>query len=155
MILSLRKRHRANIAALTALLPIVFVCGIMARRTVPVIDLPSDLHPAFPGEVIQTEAGLWPGKRIRTVLRTTPTGSLTAQFIFEDSVGPDVLAYWIPGEILSGASLPDNAQLLGPLSIQTVFHLTRKLGATGRFLLYSLANQEIIATSNLLNLPPT
>jgi hypothetical protein len=142
-------------AILAVLLPGFFVCGIVARRTVPVISAPSELHRSLPEHAIRTEADLWPGKRIKTLFRTTSAGSLTAQFRFESSLGPDVLVYWIPRETLSGAALPESAQLLGPLSSQTTFPIPAKPGEVGHFILYSLANQKIVAISKRLPLPRT
>jgi hypothetical protein len=78
---------------------------------------------------------------------------LTAEFTFQDSAGPDVLVYWLPSESVSGGALPENAQLLGPLLHQAALSLPEKPGRIGRFVLYSLANHEIVATSTPLNVP--
>jgi hypothetical protein len=71
--------------------------------------------------------------------------------MFEDLVGPDVLVYWVPSEGISGETIPGNAQLLGPLSSQEALSLPEKPGRIGRFVLYSLANHEIVATSKPVN----
>jgi hypothetical protein len=106
------------------------------------------------GRVILTEHDLWPGKRIVTILRTTVADSLTAEFLFQDLAGPDVWVYWVPSERFSGGALPGNAQLLEPLSSQATLSLPKKPGEIGRFVLYSVANHEIVATSKPLNVPP-
>jgi hypothetical protein len=156
MILALRKRHRVIFCTMTVLLPVAFAAGLSGRRTVPVAaSTPSVLHSGSrsPGRVIRTESDLWPGKRILTILRAKPAGSLTVEFMFKELAGPDVLVYWVAGWSLPGERLPDNAQLLGQLSNQIELTLPEK-PEVGRFVLYSLADQEIVARSKPLNVPP-
>jgi hypothetical protein len=74
--------------------------------------------------------------------------------MFEKLAAPDVLVYWVPSEGFSGGALPVNAHLLGPLSNRAVLDLPEKPGRIGRFALYSLANQEIVAVSKTVNMPP-
>jgi hypothetical protein len=156
MILNLRQRHRVTFCALGLFLPVAFAAGVAARRTVPEItSAPSvlDLRSGLPGRLIRTESDLWPGKAIMTILRAKPSGSLTVEFMFKELPGPDVLVYWVAGESSPRKRLPDNAQLLGQLSNQTELPLAEKPGV-GRFVLYSLADHEIVATSKPLNVSP-
>lgn len=151
----LRQRHRVIVCALGVVLPIAFVTGIAARKPVPVA---ATLPPQFTGnandfgKVLLTKTDIWPGQRIITSLRQDAAGSVAVELMFRDLVKPDVLLYWAAGkEGTVGDGLPDNARLLGvlsngaPLPVPSEAHKE-----AGRFILYSLADHEIVAASNSL-----
>ena len=151
MIRPLRQRHRLMVCTLGVLLPIAFTAGIAARKPVPMaVNVP----PGLAGKendfskVVWTKTDLWPGQRIITSLRRDAAGSLAVELMFQDLVKPDVLVYWAAGKDTAGEGLPDNARLLGALASRTSLPLpTDVRGEAGRFVLYSLADHEVVAAS--------
>lgn len=151
MIRPLRQRHRLMVCTLGVLLPIGFAAGIAARKPVPVA---ATVAPELtgkatdPAKVAWTKADLWPGQRIITSLRREAAGSVAVEFTFRDLVKPDVLVYWAAGKEADGEGLPDNARLLGALASRTPLSLpTDVRGEAGQFVLYSLADHEVVAAS--------
>jgi hypothetical protein len=68
--------------------------------------------------------------------------------MFQDLAKPDVLVYWAAGKKKAGDGLPDNARLLGALSNRTPLPIPAEVrGEAGRFVLYSLADHEVLASS--------
>jgi hypothetical protein len=99
-------------------------------------------------KVVWTKTDLWPGQGIITSLRRDATGSVALELTFGDLVKPDVLVYWAAGKNTAGQSLPNNARLLGALANRTPLPLpTDARGEAGRFVLYSLADHEVVAAS--------
>jgi hypothetical protein len=144
------------VCTLGALLPITFVVGIAARRPVPVVksvsaELASEASDF--GTMLWTKADLWPGQRVITSLRRDTAGSVAVDLIFRDLLKPDVLVYWAAGNESAIEGLPDNARLLGALANRVPLPIPANApGETGRFVLYSLANHEVVATSNPVTL---
>ena len=151
MIRSLRSRHRVMVCTLGVLLPVAFVAGIAARRPVPVAEsVPAELGGNLPnfGTVVWTKADLWPGHRIITSLRRNADGFMAVELTFLDLARPDVLVYWAAGKEMAVEGLPDNARLLGALSNGVPLPIPADVrGEVGRFVLYSLADHEIVAMS--------
>ena len=151
MIRPLRQRHRVMVCTLGVLLPVVFVTGIAARRPVPVTkSVPAELESKVSdfGTVVWTKADLWPGQRIITSLRRNAAGSRAVELMFRDLANPDVLVYWAAGKEKAAEGLPDDARLLGALSNGVPLPIPADArGETGRFVLYSLADHEVVATS--------
>ena len=139
------------VCTLGVVLPITFVAGIAARRALPVVaSVPGEFvgKGANFGEIVWTKTDLWPEHRIITSLRRDGVGSMAIELMFQDLVKPDVLVYWVPGKENTGDGLPDNARLLGALANRTTLSLPSDMhGEVGRFLLYSLAEHEVVATS--------
>jgi len=137
---------------LGVLLPIAFTMGIAARKSVPVAaDVPPELAPKSRdfGRVVWTKTNLWPGQRIITSLHRDAAGSVAVELRFRDLAKPDVLVYWAAGKKTAIGRLPDNARLLGALSNRAPLRIPADVrGETGRFVLYSLADHEVVATSN-------
>lgn len=154
MIRPLRQRHRVTVCTLGVLLPVAFAAGLLARKPVPVATtVPSGL--AGPvhdfGRVVWAKADIWPGQRIITTLRRDAAGSAAVELRFRDLAKPDVLVYWAAGKAAAAEGLPDNARLLGALSNLTLLSLPADVrGETGRFVLYSLADHEVVASSKAL-----
>lgn len=151
MIRPLRQRHRITICALCVLLPTAFVAGIAARRPAPVVPLlPSELavHTADFGKVVWSKADIWPNQEIITSLRRDKDRSVAVEFMFRKIVKPDVLVYWAQVRETSRVGLPDNARLLGAFANRAPLRIPEDLrGNIGRFVLYSLADHEIVASS--------
>lgn len=155
MIRPLRKRHRVMVLSLTIALPAAFAVGIATRQEVPVAKAGAlGRGPQVHNQSeIWTRNDLWEKNSIQTrLLRTGPgLGQLAVELSGMDRiVRPDVLVYWVPGEKKAGDSLPDDAFLLGSFapSIATPLTLPESaLNQTGALVLYSLADQEIIASS--------
>ena len=147
----LRQRHRAMVCTLGVLVPLAFIAGVAARRPVPASrSVPTALESRAPDfvTVLWTRADLWPGQRIVTSLRRNAAGSVAVELLIRDLVRPDVLVYWAAGEETAVEGLPDSARLLGVHSNNTPLPIpgdARREG--GRFLLYSLADHEVVALS--------
>lgn len=100
------------------------------------------------GAVVWTRADLWPDQRIITSLRRGAAGSVAVELLFRDLARPDVLVYWASGKEAVGERLPDKAHLLGAFSDRAPLSIPADArGENGRFVLYSLADHEIVATS--------
>ena len=156
MIRPLRQWHRVMVCALGVMLPVAFIAGIAARRHVPVANanaLPSKLvsNAKDFGKVVLTKTDIWPGQRIITSLRRDAAGSVAVELMFRDLVKPDVLLYWAAGkEGMPVDGLPENARLLGALSNGAPLPIPAEArGEAGRLVLYSLADHEIVAASNV------
>lgn len=151
MIRPLRQRHRAIVCTLGVLLPVVFAAGIAARRPAPVAaSLPAELATKATdfGNVVWTRADVWPDQRIITRLRRDANGAIAVDLMSRDPARPDVLVYWTPGKEAASDRLPDNARLLGVLSEHTPLPIPDDVrGKPGRFVLYSLANNEVVTAS--------
>lgn len=153
MIRPLRQRHRVIVCTLGVLLPVAFAAGLVARKPVPVaatVPLRLAGQENDFGRVVWTKADLWPDQRIITSLRRDTAGSVAVDLMFRDIAKPDVLVYWAAGKE-SVEGLPDNARLLGALSNRTPLPIPAAVrGEAGRFVLYSLADHEVVAASNSL-----
>lgn len=151
MIRPLRRRHRLVMCALGIVLPLALIAGIAARRPAPMMmSVPPELagKATILGKVVWTSADVWPSQPIITSLRRATNGSVAVEFTFHELVKPDVLVYWAPGKEAAGEGLPDNARLLGALVNRIPLPIPSDLrGKAGRFVLYSLAEHEVIAMS--------
>ena len=98
--------------------------------------------------VVWTKADLWPGQHIITSLRGDVAGPVAVELTFRDLAKPDVLVYWAAGKDTAAEGLPENARLLGALSNGAPLSIPVDVrGETGRFVLYSLADHEVVAAS--------
>jgi hypothetical protein len=125
----------------------------MARKPVPVAaNVPSELAEQGNdfGNAVWTKTDIWPGQRIITSLRRDAAGSAAVELMFRDLAKPDVLVYWAAGSEPAVDGLPDNARLLGALSNGAPLPIPAAArGETGRFVLYSLADHEVVAASKV------
>lgn len=151
MIRPLRQRHRMIVCSLGVFLPVAFTAGLVARKPVPVAATVPPVLAGYvndPGKVIWTRTDLWPGQRIVTSLRRNAAGSVALELMFRELAKPDVLVYWAAGNESAVEGLPDNARLLGALSNLTPLSIPADMrGEAGRFVLYSLADHEVVAAS--------
>jgi len=151
MIRSLRQRHRVMVIALTAVLPTVFAVGIASRREIPVYRASAaETHNPI---LVWTRNDLWEKRAITTRLSRVGSnpGKFAVQLVSMDQiVRPDVLVYWASGPHSVLNSLPDGAIFLGSFEQTGAVPLNlpgTATNQTGALVLYSLADQEMIATS--------
>ena len=151
MIQPLRQRHRVIVCSLGVLLPVAFAAGLVTRKPIPVAaTVPRGLagHTNDFGRVVWTKTDIWPGKRIVTSLCRNAAGSVAVELMFRELAKPDVLVYWAAGKESTVEGLPDNARLLGALSNRAPLPIPADVrGEAGRFVLYSLADHEVVAAS--------
>lgn len=156
MIRPLRQRHRRMFGFIGVLLPLAFIEGIVARRTVPETSmLPPELsntsvqtftatgyerHDAF--ENVPVTIRLW---------RDLSTGQSAVGFSApKDFVKPDLIAYWITGQPTDRTTMPTDAVLLGSFVATALPLPAEATTAEGSLILFSLADQEIVQISKPL-----
>lgn len=152
MIRPLRQRHRHMVIALGVTLPIAFAAGIAARRTVP---QHATLPPALSSwtqrfTATDYERGdLFGNAPVRVRLwREQGTGRYAVAFsAAKDFLKPDLLAYWIEGHPKVADTLPPEARLLGAFIAGPLVLPTEAAITDGSLILFSLANQELVAVS--------
>ncbi len=157
MITSLRYRHRMIITALAFLVPLLFVCGLIIRRPIPVSDhLPIIQTDPASGQasVLFEDETLWEGLPVttRVVAMERNRSNMFLELQATRSLAePDALVYW--SESQPGPErLPGNAILLGKLSNMQVERWSlpeRASAVTGYLTLYSLAHRKIVSTAEL------
>ena len=118
MIQPLRGLHYRVILGAVVLLPLVFLSGLLARRSFPTTEIQLPRQRDWPLEF---------------------SGYLTS---FRQTLTPDALVYWSPVNP-SGQALVPEALLLG--NLQSCFVSDPFLPSDGYVLLYSLAHQKVIA----------
>lgn len=155
MILSLRQRHRQVFAVLGILLPIVLVGGIAARKSIPTV---AELPPVIAKPLAGT--GVAWGRRdvfeklpvvvsLATNAQTDVSLRLEAPTNF---ARPDVLVYWSAAKIDPTDKLPADAILLGAFTVNELHVPTSAVAARGHLILFSLADQELVAVSRAIQL---
>ncbi len=146
--------------ALGVFLPIAFALGIAARKPVPSMDsLPANLL-ALPQKFAATEwerADLFLKSpiRVRLLRKESSLGRFVLQFSApKDFVKPDLMVYWVADDAAITEALPHAAQLLGVFDISSSLVLPADFkNQTGRLVLYSLANNEVVEVSQPFPLP--
>jgi len=154
MIRPLRQRHRRMVTVLGVLLPIAFVVGIAARKPVPSTpSLPAGLV-ASPRTFAATQwehADLFAKAviQVRLLRESADAGGFGIELSApKDFVKPDLIVYWVAGNPNITDTLPDNARLLGAFNSSIALPLpVEATSASGILVLYSLADQEVIAVS--------
>jgi len=154
MIRPLRQRHRRMVIVLGVFLPIPFLIGIAARKSVPgVTSLPQELV-ASPQKFAVTEwerADLFTKTpiQVRLLRESAGAGHFAVEFsAARDFVKPDLIVYWVAGSPNVTDTLPDNARLLGVFNSSVALSLPPDAGPdSGVLVLYSLADQEIVGVS--------
>jgi hypothetical protein len=150
MIRPLRIRHRRIFTLLGVLLPVAFGFGIAARKPVPQMDaLPTALHAATPrfNTLLWEQPDLFTNapvtvRLLRGAERLAVTCSAPDSF-----VKPDLLVYWSTDRSRAGNTLPDDATLLGAFAASVLPLPADSAGRSGVLVLFSLADQEIVAIS--------
>ena len=154
MIRPLRQRHRRMVIVLGVFLPIPFLIGIAARKSVPgMTSLPQELV-ASPQKFAVTEwerADLFTKTpiQVRLLRESAVAGHFAVEFsAARDFVKPDLIVYWVAGSPNVTDTLPDNARLLGVFNSSVALSLPPDAGPdSGVLVLYSLADQEIVGVS--------
>jgi hypothetical protein len=76
-------------------------------------------------------------------------GALEVEFQLRDWIKPDVLVYWIRGQESIAGGLPAEARLLGILTAGVPLPIPADAqNESGRFIFYSLADNEVVLISN-------
>ena len=155
----LRQLHRHAFVALGIFLPAAFAVGIAARKVVPEN---SPLPPALTGsshnfgQIIWEQNNCFSNAAIHVRLRQAPevAGKFAVEFSAPKNFAqPDLLVYWTAENLARADSLPDRAVLLGSFSAAALPLPLEAVTASGRLILFSLANGEIVDVSKPFNLP--
>lgn len=153
MIRPLRKIHRRLFIVLGVVLPVAFLVGIAARKPPAIADsLPTELTaaPNLFNALIWEQDALFAktGIGVRLMRESAASGLFAVSFLApNDFAKPDVIVYWVAGDITSADALPENAQLLGTFSARELKFPADAATKEGRLILFSLADQEIVDTS--------
>src|SRR5439155_9931764 len=147
-------RHRRMVIVLGVFLPIAFVIGIAARKSVPgITSLPKELV-ASPQKFSVTEwerADLFTKTpiQVRLLRESAGAGHFAVEFsAAKDFVKPDLIVYWVSGSQSITDTLPENARLLGTFNSSMALTLSPDAApGSGVLVLYSLADQEIVKVS--------
>ena len=145
MIRPLRQRHRLVFTVLAGLLPLALVAGLAVRKPVLAGNSPTSdslTPPLWTRDHLFTNAPVT--VRLSSAAPGRPMLTLTAPPEF---LKPDLLVYWQAGETVPVDSLPDNATLLGQFSSPQLPLPGSAATQSGRLVLYSLADNEIVAVS--------
>jgi len=150
MILPLRQRHRRLFAVLGVLLPIAFVAGIAARKTMPLRAETNWVTELREAEKLAWErSDLFSKVPVRVRLLHGPAWYRVGFSVGRGFAKPDLLVYWVAGSPAITDKLPDHARLLGPFDPSLSLQLPSDAASTGGVLvLYSLADNEIVDASN-------
>ena len=153
MILPLRRRHRRVFAAIGILLPVAFVAGVAARKPIPTTP-PSDALPSPRQTFSQrgwNRSDLFTNVAVRVQLihDAANTKRIALQISTpKDFVKADLLVYWLPADSIPKDNIPDDAVLLGAfVSGQPLPMPPTVVKKSGRLILYSLADHEILSVS--------
>lgn len=123
MILPLRRRHRLAFFALSMLLPVLFLTGLVTRS------------PLVTAEPVS--------ERIILVVPSGAQVIADARELWGNAIdSPDLLVYWSGHDPALG-SLPASAHLVGSLDLGR--HAGLKIPDKGHLILYSLAHQRPLA----------
>jgi len=154
MIQPLRSVHRLIFSAWILVLPTVFIGGLLSRHQwSPVASSP--LKESSQGELLISEKSETAGDlrfeaRLLTV-SSDPNVRAVEIVSKASALSPDVLVYWSASRPES--NLPASAQLLGPYHPQQQNRLPSEANGVGFVVLYSLAQQRILASFSLGNHP--
>lgn len=142
----LRQRHRYVFILLAALLPVGIVLGLTGRKVVPTTaGLPASLtRQTGPLQEIWKRPSLFPERNIAVRLLHSAEGDGLAIELTGNLSAPDLLVYW--SSMASTGDLPPDVVLLGRFG-QSVAAPRNVVGRNGHLVLYSLANHEVVATS--------
>src|SRR6266550_5652997 len=153
MISPLRQQHRRMVIVLGVFLPIAFLIGIPARKSVPgMTSLPQELV-ASPQKFAVTEwerADLFTKTpiQVRLLRESAGAGQSAVEFTAaKDFVKPDLIVYWVAGGPNITETLPDNARLLGVFNSTPLPLPVEATKADGVLMLYSLADNEVVDVS--------
>lgn len=153
MIRPLRIRHRRIFTVLGVVLPVAFGLGIAARKPVPLMSaVPGNLQAASraPGPLVWERADLFKKAPVQVRLLREGGRLAVACVATDDFAKPDLLVYWSQGDAPVTNHLPGNAVLLGAFSSSALPVPEAAERASGVLVLFSLADQEVVAISQPL-----
>ncbi len=140
-------------AVIGILLPVAFVAGVAARKPIP-ITAPSDALLSPRQTFSQSgwnRSDLFTNVAIRVeLLRDAANTNRIALQISAPKmfVKADLLVYWLPADSIPKDNIPDDAVLLGAfVSGQPLPMPPTVAKKSGRLILYSLADHEILSVS--------
>jgi hypothetical protein len=160
MILSLRQRHRRVFAGLGIFLPVAVVIGITARPSLPIAK---ELSPVFAANnearlVVWERSDLF-SKAPISVQFLQPSNKSGGSFVgftaAKNFVKPDLLVYWVPEDSVISDSLPATAILLGSFEASALAVNDSSAKSSGKLILFSLADSEIVDVSKPIVLNPS
>jgi len=153
MILPLRRRHRRMFAVIGILLPVAFVAGVAARKPMPTAA-PSDAILSPRQTFSQSgwnRSDLFTNVAVRVQLLQDAenTNRIALQISLpKNFVKADLLVYWLHAESILKDNIPDDAVLVGAfVSGQPLPMPPTVAQKSGRLILYSLADHEILSVS--------
>lgn len=158
MIQPLRQRHRQVFMLLGITLPAVLIVGFATHPTVPVATpLPPALAEAAPAlaTVVWQRDGLFAKAPVQVRLLRNPgePGGFALNLTgTRDFLKPDLLVYWVSGQPEITDTLPGDARLLGAFSTGALPLPDEAVRGTGVLVLYSLADNEMVAVSRPVQL---
>lgn len=157
MILPLRQRHRRLFVVLGVLLPVAFVVGIAARKTVtPAEFLPPGLSPQSQTFTATDDerADLFTKSGVKVRLWQDLSNRQYAVGILapKDFVKPDLIVYWLAGRPDVSDKVPATATLLGSFVATALPLPNEAVEQEGVLILFSLADQEIVEVSKPVRL---
>lgn len=151
MIRSLRQSHCRMFAVIGCLLPVAFLFGVAARKPIPSI---AQLPPALQAQEVESGALVWERAdlfakaAVHVRLNRTASGDFAiACSARGDFAKPDLIVYWATGVATKVETLPDAATLLGAFSAGALRVPVNIAVNEGALILFSLADQEIVAVS--------
>ena len=154
MIRPLRERHRRMVIVLGVFLPVAFAVGIAARKPVPgMTSLPMQLATSLQTFAVteweRTDLFTKTPIQVRLLRERAGAGRFAVEFSApKDFVKPDLIVYWVPGNPNITDALPENARLLGAFNPSVALPLSLdSASGSGVLVLYSLADQEVVAVS--------
>lgn len=152
MIAKLRARHRHASIALALVAPSALAAGLLARRPMPVMErAPAAARVELAGELRALPEVRFGDLPVRASSGTSAAGAaMLALETLRDLEQPDLLVYWIEGELDGTAGVPSGARLLGSLGGSGTHLYELPAGArAGALLLYGLAHQERVASARI------
>jgi len=155
MIRPLRIRHRRIFTVLGLLLPIAFGLGIAARKPVPQMNtVPAGFNVTSQqfAAVIWERSDLFTNAPVQVRLLSENGRFAVACTATADFAKPDLLLYWSRGAAPITDKLPNDAALLGALSSPQLVLPEGVLKNGGILVLFSLADQEVVAVSRQIRL---
>ncbi len=154
MIRPLRQRHYQTFVAIGFLLPVVFACGLVARKPFPTLDsLPAELTATTPQFLVpeweRTDLFAKSPINVRLLRGNRNPGSWAVAFSTakEYFIKPDLMVYWVAGQPAISDKLPDQAKLLGEFDSGDLPLPAEAAATNGVLVLYSLADNEIADVS--------
>jgi hypothetical protein len=158
MIRPLRQHHYRAFIVSGIFLPAAFAIGIAARKPAPVIaQIPAALswEPQSFKFIRWQRADLFAKAPVQVQLLRDEENSGRSGLKFSadrNFLKPDLIVYWSTGNPALSNTVPENAILLGPFDAAALTLPVAAEKSSGRLLLFSLADGEIVDVSKSFSL---